>query len=168
MPWRPMTAQDLAQAQILADTIHVDHPEDAEVFAERLRLYPQGCLALEEDGRLIVGYALTHPWHFGRPPALNSLLGEIPHDATTYYVHDVALLPEARGKGYAAQIAQKLARHAKAAGFGNLSLVAVNNSQSFWERLGFRTRRDPGLEGKLLSYGRDAVLMVRELAQTLS
>ncbi|WP_445501852.1 GNAT family N-acetyltransferase [Microvirga sp. G4-2] len=167
MPWRPMTAQDLARAQILADTIHIDHPEDAEVFAERLRLYPQGCLALEEGGRLI-GYALTHPWHFGKPPALNSLLGEIPHDATTYYVHDVALLPEARGKGYAAQVAQKLAHHAEGAGFSNLSLVAVNNSQGFWERLGFRTRNVPGLEEKLLSYGPDAGLMVRELAQALS
>lgn len=167
MPWRSMTAQDLARVQILADTIHVDHPEDAEIFAERLRLYPQGCLALEEGGRLI-GYALTHPWHLGRPPALNSLLGEVPQDATTYYVHDVALLPEARGKGYAARVAEKLAHHAGAAGFSNLSLVAVNNSQGFWERLGFRMRSVPGLEEKLLSYGPDAVLMVRELAQALS
>lgn len=166
MPWRPMTAQDLAQVQILADTIHLDYPEDAEVFAERLHLYPQGCLALEENGRLI-GYALTHPWYFGKPPALNSTLNEIPHDATTYYIHDVALLPEARGKGYAGQIGDKLASHAKTAGFGNLSLVAVNNSQGFWERLDFRTRHVPGLEGKLLSYGPDAVLMVREFAQGL-
>jgi ribosomal protein S18 acetylase RimI-like enzyme len=167
MPWRPMTAQDLVRVQSLADTIHANHPEDAEIFAERLHLYPQGCVVLEGGGRLI-GYALTHPWHFGKPPALNSLLGVIPHDATTYYVHDVALLPEARGKGYAEQVAEKLAHHAEAAGFSNLSLVAVNNSQGFWERLGFRTRNVPCLEEKLLSYGPDAVLMVRELAQALS
>jgi len=167
MPWRPMTAQDLAQVQILADRIHADHPEDAQVFAERLRLYPQGCLTLEEDDRL-TGYALTHPWHYGMPPALNSLLREIPSDATTYYVHDVALLPEARGKGYAAQAGERLVRHARNAGFSNLSLVAVNNSQAFWERLGFRAASVPGLEAKLLTYGPDAVLMVRGLAQTLS
>jgi GNAT superfamily N-acetyltransferase len=165
MPWRSMTAQDLAQVQILADTIHIDHPEDPQVFAERLRIYPQGCFVLEEDSRLI-GYALTHPWHFGTPPALNSLLREIPTDASTYYVHDVALLPEARGKGYAAQAGELLVRHAKDAGFGNLSLVAVNKSQAFWERLGFRVTSVPGLEAKLLTYGPDAVLMVRDLAQT--
>jgi len=160
-----MTEPDLAEVQALADAIHLDHPEDAEVLVERLRLYPQGCLALEENGRL-AGYALTHPWHFGRPPALNTRLRAIPHDATTYYVHDVALLPDARGKGYAAQASEWLVRHASGAGFGNLSLVAVNNSQRFWERLGFRrTKGDPGLEDKLLTYGPDAVLMVRDLAQ---
>ncbi len=166
MPWRLMTAQDLAPVQILADTIHLAHPEDRQVFAERLRLYPQGCFALEEDGRLI-GYALSHPWHFGAPPALNSLLRDIPSDATTYYVHDVALLPEARGKGYAAQAGERIARHAGSAGFSHLSLVAVNNSQAFWERLGFHATSVPGLEDKLLTYGPEAVLMVRELAQDL-
>lgn len=164
MPWRPMTAQDLAQVQVLADAIHLDHPEDAKVFEERLRLYPQGCLALDEHGRL-VGYALTHPWHYGAPPALNALLGTIPTEATTYYVHDVALLPEGRGKGHAADIVERLARHARGAGFPNLSLVAVNNSQAFWKRLGFHSTSVPGLEAKLLTYGPDAVLMVRELAQ---
>ncbi len=167
MPWRFMTEQDLAQVQLLADTIHLDHPEDAQVFEERLRLYPQGCHVLEENGRLI-GYALTHPWHFAMPPALNTLLGAIPPDAATYYVHDVALLPEARGKGYAAQAGERLARHAQDAGFENLSLVAVNNSQAFWERLSFRVMNIPGLEAKLLSYGPGAVLMVRDLAQALS
>lgn len=166
MPWRLMTAEDLPQVQVLADVIHLDHPEDAAVFAERLRLYPGGCLALEESGRLI-GYALTHPWRFAAPPALNSLLGQIPPDASTYYVHDVALLPEARGKGHAAHISERLVRHAHEAGFTNLSLVAVNNSQAFWERLGFRKTDVPGLEAKLLSYGPDAVLMVREIARAL-
>ncbi|WP_246216072.1 GNAT family N-acetyltransferase [Microvirga makkahensis] len=162
-----MVAQDLAKVQILADTIHLDHPEEPQVFAERLRLYPEGCLALEEDGRLI-GYALTHPWHFGTPPKLNSLLGGIPAGATTYYVHDVALLPEARGKGHAVQAGERLVRHARDAGFGNLSLVAVNNSQAIWERLGFHVTSVPGLEAKLLTYGPGAVLMVRELAQDVS
>jgi GNAT superfamily N-acetyltransferase len=162
-----MTAQDLAEVQVLADAIHIDHPEDPAVFAERLRLYPQGCLVLEGNERLI-GYALTHPWHFGLPPALNMVLREIPHEATTFYVHDMALLPEARGKGYAAQAGEWLTRHAQDAGFGNLSLVAVNNSQGFWQQLGFRPTIVPGLEAKLLTYGPDAVLMVRDLAKALS
>lgn len=162
-----MTEQDLAAVQILADAIHVDHPEDAEIFAERLRLYPRGCFVLEESSRLI-GYALTHPWDFDSPPALNSRLVTIPQDATTYYVHDVALLPEARGKGHAAHICEWLAQHAREMSFDNLSLVAVNRSQAFWERRGFRNANVPGLETKLLTYGPDAALMVRYLAQSFS
>ncbi|MBF9232039.1 GNAT family N-acetyltransferase [Microvirga alba] len=162
MPWRLMTTQDLDQVKGLADRIHLAHPEDMEVLAERQRIYPDGCYVLSERNALI-GYALTHPWRYGEPPPLNSRLGVMPNPATTYYVHDVALLPEGRGKGYAVQAGELLARHARAAGFSNMSLVAVNKSQEFWERLGFRVTRVPGLDAKLLSYGTDAVMMVRDL-----
>ncbi|KFG66615.1 GNAT family N-acetyltransferase [Microvirga sp. BSC39] len=163
MAWRPMTPQDLTQVQALADAIHVSHPEDPEVLAERQRLYPKGCFMLVDDERAI-GYALTHPWRFAEPPCLNRLLGAIPSPATTYYIHDVALLPAARGKGYAAQITSLLVGHARKAGFDNLSLVAVNKSQVFWEKAGFREVAVPGLGAKLASYGPDAALMVRDVA----
>ncbi|WP_201863617.1 GNAT family N-acetyltransferase [Microvirga soli] len=163
MPWRPMIPEDLGQVQVLADAIHVGHPEDPEVLAERQSLYPQGCFMLVEDTRAI-GYALTHPWRFAEPPRLNRLLGAIPSPAATYYIHDVALLPEARGKGYAAQITSLLVAHARKAGFDNLSLVAVNKSQIFWEKAGFRVIAVPGLDAKLASYGPDAALMVRDVA----
>jgi GNAT superfamily N-acetyltransferase len=158
-----MLPQDLAQVQVLADMIHVDHPEDAAVLAERQRLYPQGCLMLVEDDHAI-GYALTHPWRFAEPPPLNERLGELPADPTTYYIHDVALLQQARGKGYAVEAADRLTAHARDMGFGNASLVAVNRSQAFWEKVGFRVLAVSGLEAKLASYGSDAVLMVRDLA----
>ncbi|WP_404290761.1 GNAT family N-acetyltransferase [Microvirga sp. RSM25] len=164
MSWRPMMPEDMPLVQVLADTIHVGHPEDLEVLAERQRLYPQGCLMLTEDQQAI-GYALTHPWHYGEPPPLNGLLGKLPVAPTTYYIHDVALLPVARGKGYAVQAADRLIAHARAAAFGNLSLVAVNRSQAFWERVGFRVLSIAGLDAKLASYGQDAVLMVRDLAR---
>ena len=164
MPWRPMVPQDLDGVQELADAIHPDHPESMDVFAERLRLYPRGCHVLGA-GRSLMGYDISHPWHLGKPPALNSRLGEIPGDASTYYIHDVALLPEARGKGYASQAVEELALHACAVGLGNLSLVAVNRSQIFWEKLGFHATAVPGLDGKLLSYGSDAVLMMRDLTK---
>ncbi|WP_230531879.1 GNAT family N-acetyltransferase [Microvirga roseola] len=160
-----MTEQDLEAAKILADKIHVNFPEDMDVFVERLRLYPQGCLVLAEEGRL-VGYALTHPWRFGEPPPLNSRLGAIPRNATTYYLHDVALLPETRGRGHAARGVERLVDKARSEGFGNLSLVAVNRSQAFWERMGFRAVSHAGLETKLASYGVDAVLMVQDLGRT--
>jgi len=164
MPWRPMTSRDLDAVQTVADRVHRDHPEEREVFVERLRLYGQGCHVLAEDGE-VLGYALTHPWRFAEPPPLNSRLGDIPRDAATYYVHDLALLPEGRGRGHAGVIARMLADHARAQGFGTLSLVAVNGSQTFWKRLGFREEAVPGLETKLLSYGSDAAFMVRDLTE---
>lgn len=164
MSWRPMTPGDLPRVQALADAIHVDHPEDLAVLAERQRLYPPGCLMLT-DGDEALGYALSHPWFLAEPPPLNQRLGRLPDAPTTYYVHDLALLPAARGRGFAAQAADRLAAHARAAGFDNLSLVAVSGSWLFWERAGFRVRPvGPGLEAKLAGYGAEAAFMVRALA----
>ncbi|MBZ6076377.1 GNAT family N-acetyltransferase [Microvirga puerhi] len=160
--WRPMTAEDLPVVKALADRIHVDHPEDMQVFVERLALHRAGCHVLEEDKRLI-GYTLSHPWRFGNPPALNTPLGSIPADATTYYVHDVALLPESRGKGYAADIVARLTQHAIERGFDNLSLVAVNGSRGFWGRFGFQEAMTEALRRKLASYGGDALLMRKNM-----
>lgn len=159
-----MTAGDLAAVKTIADLIHVNHPEDMPVFAERLALYPAGCHVAEAEARLI-GYALSHPWRYGEPPPLDTPLGAIPADATTFYLHDVALLTEGRGKGLAGAIVDHLARHAATAGFNNLSLVAVNGSQGFWEKCGFRTAMTDALRTKLATYGSDALLMRRDISQ---
>ena len=71
--WRPMEPVDLEEVHSIADRTHPDHPEDFAVLAERRQLFPDGCKVLDRDGA-IVGYAISHPWLFGAPPALNSLL----------------------------------------------------------------------------------------------
>jgi ribosomal protein S18 acetylase RimI-like enzyme len=160
--WRAMTEADLPALLAVAGIVHPNYPEDPAVFAERLRLCPTGCLVLEGGGRPI-GYILSHPWHFAQPPALNSLLGALPDRPGTYYIHDIALLPEARGTGSVTPLVERLVADAEERGFPNISLVAVNNSAGMWTRYGFKIVIDPALETKLLSYDDDARFMVREL-----
>lgn len=155
-----MTEADLPALLAVADVVHPNYPEEPAVFEERLRLYPAGCLVLERAGKPI-GYILSHPWHYARPPALNSLLGALPDRPGTYYIHDIALLPEARGTGSVTPLFERLIANARAGGFPNISLVAVNNSAGMWARYGFETVVDPALEPKLRSYDDDARFMVR-------
>jgi len=162
MRWRPMTPSDLAAVSAIAARVHPDYPEDDAVFAERLALYPAGCFVLAH-GIDALGYLISHPWHLGRPPTLNALLGALPAPATTYYVHDLALLPDARGSGAAAAIVGTLVHHAAAQQHQNISLVAVNNSVQFWQRQGFRIRDDDALTEKLASYDAQARYLLREL-----
>jgi ribosomal protein S18 acetylase RimI-like enzyme len=157
--WRPMTTADLAAVEVIGARAHPDHPEDPAIFAERLRLYPQGCLVLHEDGCLL-GYAVAHPWLFGCPPSLNTLLGALPAQPDTLYIHDIAVLPEARHSGAGAAVLRRLAEQARACGAASLSLVAVGRSHGFWERQGFVTHDDAGLRAKLPSYGDTARFMV--------
>lgn len=162
MHWRAMTTLDLPLVETIAAKVHPDFPEDAAIFAERQRLYPDGTRLLELDG-VPAGYILSHPWRFKNLPALNALLGAIPADADTFYVHDLALLNAARGTGAAAMIVGETLRHARAAGFANVSLVAVNGSLPFWHKHGFRAVKAPELEEKLQSYEAAARFMVKPL-----
>lgn len=156
-----MTAADLPAVGALAGRIHPVYPEDDAVFAERLRLYPDGCRVLVH-GDDIAAYVVSHPWH-GEPPALNTLLGALPAAPSTFYIHDLALAPEVRGLGAGAEIVSWLAAHAEEIGMPSLSLIAVNGSAKFWRRHGFEARQDPALDRKLRSYGAGAQFMTRSL-----
>ncbi|WEK52715.1 MAG: GNAT family N-acetyltransferase [Candidatus Kaistia colombiensis] len=157
-----MRKDDLAAVAAIADRVHAAYPEDPEVFAERLRLWPRGCWVFEKDGALIA-YVLSHPALAFAPPSLNTLLGALPDCPTTYYIHDLALLPETRGQGAGSVIVGILLEGAAQAGCPNVSLVAVNESAGFWTRHGFATVSDPALDAKLRSYDDDARFMVRAL-----
>jgi ribosomal protein S18 acetylase RimI-like enzyme len=162
MNWRTMSALDLRAVEAIAAVVHKDFYESPEVLAERVALYPFGAHLLE-IGERPVGYVLSHPWTAGVVPALNSLLGALPADPDTYYLHDLALLPVARRIGAGGMMVEALTRHAEARGLRQMSLVAVHGSASFWRRHDFLPVDVPELAGKLLSYDADALYMVRRL-----
>jgi GNAT superfamily N-acetyltransferase len=160
--WRQMQLADLPAVNALAALIHPGYPEDAAVFAERLRLYPRGCRVFERHGE-IAAYLVSHPWLDRAPPALNVLLGELPARPTTYYLHDLALLPDVRRSGASVKVAATLAEQARSERLPSLSLIAVNGSSGFWQRQGFEAVEDQALAIKLRSYGDDASFMIRML-----
>lgn len=160
--WRSLTGYDMPAVEKIAATVHPDFFESLEVLAERQRLYFHGTYLLEVNERP-AGYVLSHPWRFGDLPALNSLLGDLPAGADTFYIHDLALLPVARRIGAASFITEALAKHARAHGYPTMSLVAVNGSQGFWERHDFAVEDRPDLTQKLATYEDSARLMVRRL-----
>lgn len=158
--WRRMHEQDIERVTVVANVVHLDFFEDEAVFRDRFKLYPAGCFVYARDTD-ILGYGISHPWKLDTVPALNSVLGELPEDTSTYYIHDIALLPAARSAGAATRVLELMAAQAETDGFFTMSLVAVNNSEGFWEKKGFVSRDLPALEEKLKSYSDDAIYMVR-------
>ncbi|KAL1839981.1 hypothetical protein VTJ49DRAFT_944 [Mycothermus thermophilus] len=180
--WRPMTPTDLPAVMRIGDEIHRDLPEDEAVFRERLLLFPAGCFVLEvngfEDGEggnsvarkdgsetstNIGGYIISFPVRRNRPPALNARFpgGVLPVGADQYYLHDVAVLPQFRGRGAASAGVRMILRGGEgkdgdqngngdgngqraedrrgpAAGYETTALVSVYGTARFWERFGFR------------------------------
>ena len=158
--WRHMHEQDIASVTAVANVVHLDFFEDEAVFRDRFTLYPRGCFVLAQDDE-IIGYAISHPWMLDTVPALNCVLGALPQDASTYYIHDIALLPQARSGGQASRGIDLIAAQAEHDGFATMALVAVNGSQGFWEKKGFIARDLPELAEKLRTYSEDALYMVR-------
>jgi GNAT superfamily N-acetyltransferase len=161
LSWRAMSAADLAGVQAIADVVHAAHPERPAIFAERLFLHASGCFVLADADGALRGYALSHPWD-GPPPALDTLLDALPPVPTTFYIHDIALLPAARRQHAAADIVATLADHARHLRLPSLSLIAVSGTAVLWARLGFRPHPEAYAQ-KLSSYGVAAVHMVRSL-----
>ena len=158
--WREARSGDLPTIARIAEAVHPGHPERPSVFAERLALYPWGLLVLVNGEP--TGYAISHPWVLDRPPRLDTLLGGLPPRPDTYYVHDIALLPEAQGKGAGRRIMEMLVDHADEQGFATVSLVSVIG-EAYWGALGFRDASDRLAAGKLASYGVGARYMIRRV-----
>jgi GNAT superfamily N-acetyltransferase len=161
-PWRLMSQGDLPAVHDLSMHVHPDHPERAEVLAEKYRLYPSGCFVLETAGG-IAGYCFSHPWTKGAVPALDGFLGMLPSAPTTYYVHDLTLDEAMRGQGQGRAVVPFLIGAARSLGLSHLSLVAVNRRGPFWQAAGFSRTADAALQvAAQAKYGGGAVHMERD------
>jgi hypothetical protein len=165
--WRTMAASDLAAVAALSTRVHPNYPERPEVLAEKFRLFPQGCFALTA-GKTIAGYCFSHPWRKGAPPSLDTVLGELPQDADSYFIHDLTLDASMRGKSLATAIVPDLVRAAQDAGLSHMTLVAVSGSSPFWARMGFRPTPNATIqEAARTKYDAGAVHMERHLQRSL-
>ncbi len=164
-----MQESDLSAVVAIAGLVHPDYPESPEVFAERLRLFEQGCwIAVgHDDGARghARGYAIMHPAVLGQPPALNSLLHRLPVHADCLYLHDVALTEAARQSGLGGALVELIRQQALSSGYSHAALIAVNDSAAYWQRRGFSPygNADAALAKKIASYDGNACYLVLKI-----
>ena len=132
--WRPMTQKDIPQVYQISLQVHSLY-EDPEIFEER-RALSKGSYVLEAEK--VVGYLISHPYRRDTYPPLNTLIRKIPEDPDTWYIHDLAILPEFRGRGMVRPVLEEVKALAWAQGIKELSLVSVYGSEKFWTKMGFR------------------------------
>ena len=142
--WIPASPDSAATIAAIAVQVHPGHPERETVFANRLALYSAGCLLLVDDGsRNILGYVLAHPWKRDHSIMLDQIIEKLPIWPDCFYLHDIALLPETRGRGmgYAGIAAiEKIAHNER---LPSISLVALSGALPFWTRNGFQPTGKP-------------------------
>ncbi|GGK17846.1 GNAT family N-acetyltransferase [Salinarimonas ramus] len=161
--WREMRREDLRAVIEIAEVVHPAYPERPEIFAERLALAPGFCLVLEENAS-IAGYMIAHPWTIAAPPALDTLLAQLPEAPDTVQLHDLAIAPAAQGRGLSAPALERLETRARTQ-VSRIDLVAVSGKEAFWARRGFEPLPDVAVSPALATYGDGAVRMIRLLAR---
>lgn len=154
MHWRAMAPTDLSDIDRIARIVHPDFPERIEAFDEKLALSPSThFVAADEDGA-VRGYACAYPWLDHDVPKLDTLIGKLPDDIAVLYIHDVALLPTARGLGLIESLIPRLEFLAREADLRALTLTAIYGSEVAWFRYGFeRVPLDEKLKRQIAHYG---------------
>lgn len=160
--WRQATETDLPTIDEVGNGIHLSLPERPEIFAEKLKLFPAGCRVLIYSGE-IVGYGMSHPWRLNSIPPLDTFLMALPAKPDCIFIHDVVVLPHARGHSAAERFVEIVAAVAREQDIPALALVSVYNTHPLWMKCGFEVidRRD--LAEKIKSYGDTARYMMRRL-----
>jgi len=146
-----LTLKDLEQVlEIQKACYHEDYLESREKFESILQLYPPGCYGIWHEK--LVGYLFSHPWRIGECVPLGTPIKKLPENADCLYLHDIAILPEFRGKGAGKALFSKVLDAAQR--FKAIELVAVQRSENFWKKLGFKEAKD------IMYGGRKAKLML--------
>ena len=161
--WRDARLDDAEILSAIEHRVHTLAHERIEVFREKIALFGKGCRVLMK-GEQIVGYGIAHPWRHDDVPPLDRLLGAIPPEAACLFLHDVAILPEARGSGASRAFVEHAVRVAAHSGLLALALVSVYGTEGLWRRHGFIPNPSTATSAQLGPYGRTALYMVRQLS----
>lgn len=161
--WRPLSPRDLGDVMAVAEVVHAAYPERRESFADKLALAPDCCFGLAGANDVLAGYAVALPWTRGETVALDAMLGQLPARCDALYIHDIAILPAARGRGLAGTVVTLLAEVARRHDVRAMTLTAVYGAEAVWARHGFHPVETAALRAKLASYGSEARYMERLL-----
>jgi ribosomal protein S18 acetylase RimI-like enzyme len=109
-------------------------------FNLKIEKFPQGCFCCEIEGRP-VGYGISHPWREDLGIVkLNDEKFTVPKDPDIYYIHDIAVIRDFRGKGIGSNLMTKCIETGKNLDFNKFKLVSVLNSHFLWQKFGFKIK----------------------------
>jgi ribosomal protein S18 acetylase RimI-like enzyme len=134
---RTLEADDLDEVlTVQASCYREDLLESRECFIQKILISPSGCLGAFVARRL-AAYVFTHPWQEGAPVHLDSRSLSSPLRIDCIYIPDMGVIPRARGHGIVDALLRGVQTTADARSLDLFALVAVQNSEAFWERRGF-------------------------------
>lgn len=161
---RAMQLRDLADViRIQAEAYINEILETDEVIYARFAQTPDSSWVVERAGE-VCGYLVGYQSALGEVSPWGS---EFTHkaDATALYLHDLAISASAAGCGLGQLLVNHALLEARQRNLRAAALVSVQNSQSFWQKLGFAecVQLDEIQLCNLATYSGPAIYMTRKL-----
>ncbi|MFO7528697.1 MAG: GNAT family N-acetyltransferase [Marinobacter sp.] len=145
-------AIDGIQRQAYPECLH----EDIAILQQKQHQSPDTCWVVTDGEGRVQGYLLAHHWpSVTDVPALDQPLPAVGGDVM--YIHDMALALNAQGLGRSMPLWQALTAQVRQENITTLALVAVNDSQAYWQKKGFEVSAPVAIEK---GYGKRAVQMI--------
>ena len=141
--------------EIQDEAYHEVGPEELDVLKSKQSVSPDTCFVCVSDQGETLGYLLAHPWNGSEPPKLFEPLSDT-GNSDSLYLHDMAVSPHSKGQGIGRSMMVKLIEVAELKEVKRITLVAIQDADSFWTLLGFKVISGTNI---CSSYGENAVFM---------
>lgn len=133
--------------------------ESKQSFRAKLKSNPEYCFIAEHEGKP-KAYLVCLAVNDETFPSLNAPDIQRPEQATIFYLHDLAVLPTARGLTLGDILVRTALTKAQTQ-FKQSLLISIQGSIDFWARYGYKPIHPVpnALLKKVMSFGTEAILM---------
>lgn len=158
---RQLRLLDIARVLAIQSDCYRDEViESAASFISKQKASPETCFVCVVDG-YVEGYLVSVPGVLGVPPALDCNEYSIPVDFNCLHLHDLAVSANSRQLGVGRLLVDAYFEIVREKGIERATLIAIQQSASYWEQYGFTKHFSEGaLQRDLAGYGSDAVYMI--------
>lgn len=158
---RTATLDDTSEIlRIQASCYQPEFLEAKQAFASKLQASPHTCwlMCMQQQ---VAAYLVSIPVDRHTFPAMDAPAFKLSPAPELLYWHDLAVHPDFRSGGIAAQLANYALQQGRLLGFKRVGLIAVQDSSTYWQKHGFciADTAPLGLTAKVASFGTDAVFM---------
>lgn len=159
-----MRPDDLACVAVIQSGAYaVDFLEDDATLRARLCGFPDTSWVAEGPSG-VCAYLVAYRSVLDKVSPLGGQF-ESPPNANCLYLHDLAIDPRAAGQKLGSRLVRQALLAAEKQGLAYSALVSVQNSQAFWQRLGYQPRvlAEPQQQLLLATYPGHGIYMVQAL-----
>lgn len=160
-----MQESDIGNVLRIQAEAYTDVMQESEtVFRSRFLSAPGTAWVVERE-RSLCAYLVAYK---SAPGIVSPWGSEFSHseNASALYIHDLALGVAARGLRMGQWLVEQMMVQARLLEMEAIALVSVQNSKTFWQKMGFDTcvTLNPDQQQNLDTYAGDAFYMLRKLA----